>query len=111
MGRKSNVFAALLVSLMVTGSLTVYADIFKGEIKGINADSGLVIILPKDPATGTIGIDQLQVQTSSKTKLENFASLNELRLGDELKVDGKQDKKSGICNAKSLSVTKVQIQQ
>ena len=108
--RKGISIAMLLASLWVMGYETiVYAEVLEGEIKTVNVESSNIAMVAKDPATGQMASEELLVKASSKTKLENVASLSELRPGDEIKVETDWNKKTSCWDAKSLLVAKVQI--
>ena len=99
----------MLLFLLVAFSAVLYAEVFQSEIKSVNGNE--ITVVKKDPATGEAGSEEFQVQTSRKTKLKNFASLEELRPGDEVKVNAKWHDKQSCWMAKSLLVSKVEIRQ
>ena len=74
--------SGIVIFLMVM-SLNVfaaYAKNFQGETKSIEGNT--VTVLKKDAVTGQTGTEVMKILVSPETKLENFASLDELRAGD-----------------------------
>ena len=103
------VILSVLILMLAVYSVSAYAETVQGEVKDIY-DSNKVKVLKKDPATGKIGTEQLQIQVYKETKLMNFATLTELRNGDEVKAEAVQNKTTGNWDAQTLSVSKVKIQ-
>src|SRR5262245_45890117 len=64
-----------------------------------------------DPANDTLGVrksgssQQLNIKVKSDTKTKNVASLKELQVGQQVKIDAKEDKSAGVWEAKSVEVT------
>ncbi|MBI2095242.1 MAG: hypothetical protein HYT89_03645 [Candidatus Omnitrophica bacterium] len=79
------------------------------------------VIVNLDPAHDTLSVkrtdaskdkpQQLDVKVKSDTQTKNVASLKELQVGHEVKIDAKEDKTSGVYEAKSVEVTSAQSAQ
>ena len=95
--------------LVMIFSVVLHAEVFQGEVKSVSP--GGITVVMKDPATGSVGSEKFQVQTSRETQLKNFASLEELRPDDEVIVSGKWDEKLNYWKAEWLSVVKAKIKQ
>ena len=97
--------------LALTFSTVLYAEVFQGEVKSVDAGGNQIRVIKKDSGTAKTGSQEFQVQTSRKTRLKNFSSLEELRPGDEINVNAKRRGKENSWQAKSLSMAKVKINQ
>ena len=101
----------LLMIFLAIFSVGVYAEVFPSEVRSVNTAANQITVVKKDPVTGKASAEEFLVETSGKTKLKNFASLEDLRPGDEVNVNAKWREKQNAWQAKSLSVAKVKIKQ
>ena len=109
MKRRWNILG-ILGCLTLIFSMNAHAETFRGEIKNLNADANSFVLIKTEQETGKKAVPQeLNVQVSPKAKFAGVASLQELRAGDEIKVNAKQNKKTGQWEARSLFLDKVQI--
>ena len=97
----------MLIFLLGIFSAPSYAEVFQSEVKSANGNE--IVMVRKDPVTGTVNLEEQHVRVSKRTKLGNLESLSDLRPGDEVEIDGKWNKKKDYWDAKSLSVAKVKI--
>ena len=101
----------MLLFLSVAFSAMCYAEVFQGEVKSVAAQVNQILMIRKDPAVASAEARECRVQTSGETKLENFASLEDLRAGDEVDVNADWNEEQNLWQAKSLSVAKVKIEE
>src|SRR3989338_143604 len=78
------------------------AETIRGEIKALNVESNNFVMLKRDPSKNKLIPRELNVQILPKTKLKGMNFLQELRTGDEIKVDVRQNKKTLAWEARSL---------
>ena len=79
-----------------------YAETIRGMITDLDAAHDILIVRRTDPSKEME--QQLNIKVKSDTKTKNVASLKELQVGHEVKMDVKEDKMTGIYEAKSIEV-------
>ena len=97
----------MLIFSLVTFSAPFYAEVFQSEVK--NANGNEIVMVRKDPVTGTVSLEEQHARVPKGTKFGNLENLSDLRPGDEVEIDGKWNRKKAYWDAKSLSVAKVKI--
>ena len=101
----------MLLFLSVAFSAMCYAEVFQAEVQSVAAKANQILVIRKDLAMGSAKAEECWVQTSGETRLENFASLEDLRAGDEMDVNADWNEEQNLFQAKSLSVAKVKIEE
>lgn len=84
----------------------VYAETIRGMITNLDSTNNVLSIRRTDNSKTTA--EQLAIQVKSDTQTKNVASLKELQVGHEVKIDAKENKTSGLFEAKSIEVTNSQ---
>lgn len=97
----------LVITFLVIGIGSAYAENFQAEVKGIESQSGVLTVVARDSGSGGPEKKERKIQVLAGTRLENFASLEELRIGDELTAEASEG--DGVWQAQKLSVSKVKI--
>ncbi len=80
-----------------------YAETIRGMITNLDPANNIVIVRRADASNSVPQDVNVRVKTDTKTK--NVASLKELQVGHEVKIDAKEDKASGVYEAKFIEVT------
>ena len=96
---------ALLLGLFLTQS-AAYAEMIRGTITSVDPTNNMFCILKKNILGRTS--KELTVKFDDQTQAKNLASLDQLRIGEKVKVDAKKDKASGLLEAKSVELTAAQ---
>ena len=98
----------LLFGFLLTQSV-VYAETIRGMITNLDPATNTLLIRRTDTSSTTS--QDINVKVKTDTKTTNVASLKELQVGHEVKIDAKEDKASGVFEAKSIEVTGSQSTQ
>ena len=95
------------IYLLVFGFLftqtAVYAETIRGMIINLDQANNILSVRRTDNSKNTP--EQVAVQVKSDTETKNVASLKELQVGHEVKIEAKENKTSGLLEAKSIEVT------
>jgi hypothetical protein len=83
-----------------------YAEMIQGMIVTLDSANNMLIVRRTD--TPKDGVQQITVKVKSDTKTQNVASLNELKMGQEVKIDAKESN-PGVYEAESVEVTASQV--
>ncbi|MBI4432327.1 MAG: hypothetical protein HY592_02450 [Candidatus Omnitrophica bacterium] len=96
-------YTILVLAGLIAGSSVAYAETIRGMINTIDAARDMVGITRSD-AAGTQP-QEVNVKVTRDTKTKNVATLKDLQVGQEVKVDAKEDKAGGVWVAKTVEVT------
>ncbi len=83
-------------------SSVAYAEMIRGSITFVDTTNNRISIQPADPGKSS----QLLIKMRSDTRTRNVSSIGDLKVGQEVKVDAKQNRQENILEAKSIEVTK-----
>src|SRR5437879_6166125 len=98
---KRFIYLSLFVFFLAQSA--AYAETIRGMITNLDPTNNMLIVRRTDASSSTSQDINVKVQTDTKTK--NVASLKELQVGHEVKIDAKENKASGVFEAKSIEVT------
>ena len=93
----------LLIAGFVLSQSAAYAEVIQGMIINVDPASDMISVRQAVPSKHTP--QQLEIKVKNDTKTKNVASLKELRVGQEVRVDAKENKQTNLFEAKSIEVT------
>lgn len=101
-----------LIGLFAAGcaalSPEVYAEVFHGEIAGVELETRTLLINKSVP-TRTAKPEIVRIRVQADTQFEG-AAFGELRPGDEVSAEVFKDEKDGAWAAKTIQLNKVNIE-
>ena len=81
-----------------------YAEMIQGSITHVDSANDMLSIRQASAPAGSP--QEINVRVKSDTKTKNVASLHELQVGQEVKIDAQENKAGGgLLEAKTIEVT------
>lgn len=93
-------FGVSLFVLLAAFHALAFGEMFRGTIASIDPVSSLLTLSHADPATG-IG-HEVKISVSESTQFKGIGALEELKPGDAVKVEAKENKETGLLEAKKI---------
>ncbi len=100
----------ILIAALAVFQNPAQAKMMRGGVVAVK-DGGSSFSFKRSNPSNPSDAKQFDIVMLPSTKLEKFNSLKELRAGDEIVVDAAKKKESGIWEANSIRMLKVQLYQ
>jgi hypothetical protein len=81
-----------------------YAAWMQGKIKNVDNNSRMITIDSADAQKAGASSSEIQVKVLENAKFKNISSLNDLKSGQEVKVDARNNKEQGFWDANYIEV-------